>query len=76
MDTIFTPAEQIEILFDAFEVDKQLVAIQQRMATAGTVVPMRTLGHWEEMRLDQRDIVNGELKVARAVATQWDMSSY
>lgn len=67
----FTPAEQTEILLDALAIDQLLIAIQQHLAATGTVVPMRTLGHWEEMRLDQRLIVNAELRQARALATQW-----
>lgn len=67
----FTATEQRQILRDAMEIDCQLVAIQQHMATTGTVVPMRTLGHWEHMRLNQRDIVWQELAPAHKVATDW-----
>lgn len=72
----FTASEQAEILTDALEIDAQLTAIQVHMSHTGCVIPMRTLGHWEEMRLDQRDIIFAELKTARAVATRWNMSDY
>jgi hypothetical protein len=69
----FTADEQRAILNEAMAIDGQLIAIQQHMAATGTVIPMRTLGHWEEMRLDQRDIVMEELAAARKVATTWDI---
>lgn len=67
----FTPAEQVQILNDATIIDYQLIAIQAHLRETGTIVPMRTLGHWEEMRLDQRHIVFAELREARRLATQW-----
>ena len=67
----FTATEQARILADANDIDQQLIAIQQHLLATGTVVPMRTLGFWEEMVLDQRDLIFQELKQARALATQW-----
>lgn len=67
----FSADEQRAILNDALAIDGQLIAIQQHMATTGTVIPMRTLGHWEEMRLDQRDIILEELAASRQIATHW-----
>jgi len=70
--TTFTTAEQLSILQDALVIDQQLAAVQRHMAVAGTVVPMRTLGIWEEMVLDQRDLVLAEMAPVRAAATAWD----
>lgn len=60
---ILTQAEIVEILNDAWEIDNRLLAAQRREEVIGHPVPLRTtLGHWEEMRLDQRGTIIKELR--------------
>jgi len=68
---VFSSTEVEQILLDCVEIDMHLTAVQEHMNRTGTVVPMRTLGHWEEMRLDQREVVHSETNEALQVATAW-----
>jgi flagellar biosynthesis regulator FlbT len=67
----FTVVEQGEILQQCLEIDELLAKIQEHINQTGTIIPMRTLGHWEEMRLDQREVVFADMRSARSLATQW-----
>lgn len=68
----WTLAEQAEIIRDAAEIFAHIIHVQAHIDATGTVIPMRTLGHWEEMRLDQHALLMTELHPAREVVTQWD----
>ena len=68
----WTITEQAEIIRDTAEILVHVSHVQAHMDATGTVVPMRTLGHWEEMRLDQHDLLMVELRPAREFVTQWD----
>lgn len=68
----WTLAEQAEIIRDTAEILAHITHVQAHIDATGTVIPMRTLGHWEEMRLDQHDLLMRELGPARKLVTQWD----
>lgn len=57
-ETLWTDEEMISILRDAKRIDEDVTL---RVNSDGTNV--RPLGHWEEMRLDQRDMMRWELRV-------------
>lgn len=56
--TLWSDAEMVEIISDALAIDADL---SLRVNSDGT--PVRGIGAWEEMRLDQRDMIRHALKV-------------
>lgn len=58
--SLWSDGEIICILSDARDIDHDK---SLRVNSDGS--PVRALGHWEEMRLDQRDYIRHALKVGR-----------
>jgi hypothetical protein len=67
--TTFTATEVAQIIADAGPVYAHLAYLQEHLNATGTVVPMRTLGFWEHMILDQHALALREMAPALNLAT-------
>lgn len=59
---LWTIQQVSEILADAAEIEQRLADVRWRTHLLGHPVPLRTgLGHWEQMRIDQANVVRKTL---------------
>ena len=59
---LWSDQEILDIMTDAAEIGARLDAALDRVAAIGHPIPLRTgLGHWEQMRLDQRRVLRRAL---------------
>lgn len=61
LHTLWTDDEIIEILTDCKAIDAHTDAIVDHVIATGTAIPMRPIGIWEQMRLDQRKLIRQAL---------------